>query len=583
MERNQLASADAPDARPHTSAGGRPLQSLELFGFNMDSNAENPLNGNGEPKRIHYKTIGGSQFRATHRPGGTGMCVNCTGLKSSIRSMRDQLKDLRRQLGAANIELETEHNRRLNLENDSGRREAEIAAQRTNFLQEIASLREELENERRLREELGSGGGTLSPLRRVQRFEIGVQADDLGRDAEVTQLRSDVTELHKSYESLSTEYDGVVAEQQRLNDELAAARKKASQVEQMHASLEDDLRDKGAMLATVVANSNIKVQDAEREAAEAAEKLQGEITSARSEIGSLRDELMQLKKQFIERDAHASDLERQLAEAGAQAGSTSSELSDANQKYELALNEIAILKEAVSHHEATANREKETARKSMMQRRSTEKALSEVQVVLQNTRSSESKLMEMIRQLEDKLARQHKEYEELRAAQRSHQQQQHDQRTSEAAWEKKVQDLEQQMLEKDKAIWEAQATAQAKADELYQVERKMRQQQRQQRKALEEALNSVVRLCVVAPTVNVHLGKDTEAYKAPLPSGSVQQFIQGEILPNFARIFRQHEEGKAPDGTPLSEWLKVLLGEMQGTIEEHLGKVFDKDVAGVSV
>ena len=146
----------------------------------------------------------------------------------------------------------------------------------------------------------------------------------------------------------------------------------------------------------------------------------------------------------------------------------------------------------------------------------------------------------------------------------------------------------------------------------------MEAQIRMHKQALEAALNSVVRLCVVAPTVNVHMGDKTQTFKAPLPQSKLKGFVEGQVLPKFAKvneswtlrrrrwpslspmprprlipptlarnhahtshasrglsqIFVQPKEGSSPNGDPLDKWLQNLLVEMQGTIERHLTKLF---------
>ena len=124
-----------------------------------------------------------------------------------------------------------------------------------------------------------------------------------------------------------------------------------------------------------------------------------------------------------------------------------------------------------------------------------------------------------------------------------------------------------------------------------------------QQEALETTLQSMVRLCVVAPTVNVRMnanpkaarnkarererktagggdgegGESMETCTPPFPHGKVRGIIEDDILPLFTQIFIQSEEGLAPDGSKLETWLEDMLAEMQGSIEEHLSDVFRKD------
>ena len=87
-------------------------------------------------------------------------------------------------------------------------------------------------------------------------------------------------------------------------------------------------------------------------------------------------------------------------------------------------------------------------------------------------------------------------------------------------------------------------------------------------------MQSLVRLCVVAPTVNVHLGDQTVTCRTTLPREKIRDMVQDTILPVFSRLFVQPDEGLSPDGNNLDEWLQGLLGDMQTSIEKHLKHVF---------
>ena len=90
-----------------------------------------------------------------------------------------------------------------------------------------------------------------------------------------------------------------------------------------------------------------------------------------------------------------------------------------------------------------------------------------------------------------------------------------------------------------------------------------------------EALQSSVRLCVVAPTVNVSFGGQTLSYKAPLPKDKIRQTLELNVLPNFTRSFVQEGESASPEeGVSMDDWLKGVTVSMQGSIEKHLQKVF---------
>jgi len=92
--------------------------------------------------------------------------------------------------------------------------------------------------------------------------------------------------------------------------------------------------------------------------------------------------------------------------------------------------------------------------------------------------------------------------------------------------------------------------------------------------ALEKTMQSMVRLCVVAPTVNVSFGSEALTCKAGLPGEKIHDIIENQILPGFIQLFLQPTEGLGPDGAQLGKWVEKLMGDMQASIEKHLAGVF---------
>lgn len=94
-----------------------------------------------------------------------------------------------------------------------------------------------------------------------------------------------------------------------------------------------------------------------------------------------------------------------------------------------------------------------------------------------------------------------------------------------------------------------------------------------------QTLQSMVRLCVVAPTVNVQVGGSTQpvSCKPHLPHAQLQHVIQEQVLPKFVSAFLQSADATAPDGSPLQTWLRTLATDMQKSIERHLQQQFAPD------
>ena len=128
----------------------------------------------------------------------------------------------------------------------------------------------------------------------------------------------------------------------------------------------------------------------------------------------------------------------------------------------------------------------------------------------------------------------------------------------------KIEELIQQLNEANKA--------------LNGMEEAIKKAKREAKKeAMEKTLQSMVRLCVVAPTVNVHFNQQQTSCKAPMPSNRIKAIIQNEVLSNFTSLFLQMEEGIAENGSRLDKWLEEMLAEMQASIQAHLHDVFSSD------
>jgi DNA repair exonuclease SbcCD ATPase subunit len=96
--------------------------------------------------------------------------------------------------------------------------------------------------------------------------------------------------------------------------------------------------------------------------------------------------------------------------------------------------------------------------------------------------------------------------------------------------------------------------------------------------ALERAIAQSVRLCVVAPTVNVHVSDKKMKFRGGLEDKNLKKFLDQEILEKYSLMFKQSSEGTAPDGsTSIQGWLHKLLGEMQKSIEMHVNNAMNSE------
>lgn len=96
------------------------------------------------------------------------------------------------------------------------------------------------------------------------------------------------------------------------------------------------------------------------------------------------------------------------------------------------------------------------------------------------------------------------------------------------------------------------------------------------RQALEKAVSSSVRLCVVAPTVNVQVADNKKLrFKSEVSSENLSQFLKNEVLQKYSFLFKQKSDNSAPDGDSLEDWLQQMLAQMQKSIEQHVNSAMN--------
>jgi len=95
------------------------------------------------------------------------------------------------------------------------------------------------------------------------------------------------------------------------------------------------------------------------------------------------------------------------------------------------------------------------------------------------------------------------------------------------------------------------------------------------KKAMEKAITGSVRLCVVAPTVNVHVADKKLKFKSGLSESSLKDFLKAEVLDKYSFLYKQKSENSAPNGSNLESWLQKMLAQMQTSIQNHVTSAMD--------
>lgn len=95
------------------------------------------------------------------------------------------------------------------------------------------------------------------------------------------------------------------------------------------------------------------------------------------------------------------------------------------------------------------------------------------------------------------------------------------------------------------------------------------------KKTIEKAITGSVKLCVVAPTVNVHVANKKMKCRAGISEAALKQFLNKEILERYSFLYKQKQDNSAPDGGSLESFLQQMLQQMQESIEQHVNSAMD--------
>jgi len=475
------------------------------------------------------KSIGGSQFRASsarrNSPGAE------TERSSELANLRVLIKGLKRDCAELRT-AKAEANRRCStLESAKAEVDRRLAEERVTNEMQMQRLREEL-NALRAQQAQPSPEPETSVFPaeppRQQRASNSSLEPRMSLDGALAEELSELRRrLAAEEQARSAAHERqLVAEDGLTRSEQARDRDRA-EAGHVQARLQGELE---ALQQTLAEERKLR-NDAKSGAEDARRRLLAELESLRVALGKAKADAEARRR---DRDRAVAE-ERRAREALAASQTTlrsqATQLAELERQYE-------VLRREVQDGARARRQAEDDASKA---RRDLEVAHGDLEV---KTRA--------LAEAEDCFTRAQREFDAAIQAKK-------DENSTLAALNEQLQTDKTKLLERQK-----------------EVEERMLEQVRRHKRALENAMNSIVRLCVVAPTVNVHMGDQTQMFKAPFPQHKLKSFVEGQVLPQFSKIFVQDKEGCAPEGEPLDEWLQGLLGEMQGTIERHLTKVFSE-------
>ena len=512
--------------------------------------------------RGRNKMTGGSQFRISNQRGKETdtKCKECAGLRNQVKGMKRECGELRnfgnelqKQLAAA-ARLRAEH-------------EKQMADDTMAWGVERKSLLLQLQTQKQ------SDDKQTSPI------FVEIEGD---KTAEVQLLKKRIQEYEVSMMKAEREFK--LCQAQAADDRVAFGKRETA----WNA-------EKARLMAELDASRRRERKSSEasdRAADEALAELRESLRATEAVRDDYKDEVDQLRLDLIAKgDGHDSllervlQLEKHLHEEKEKHTATTTELSGKKAELVDLTRSLKTMASELEDRTVEAKAAQERCKAAEDGRSRAEEQLAAAKRAQETCERTIKTLEDTIERLRRQLVESNDDVEDLRRQ-----------------LQVKTDALRQCSADRDKALIALDRAREtlAEQEETFEAQMKMHKE------ALEAALNSVVRLCVVAPTVNVHMGElslalslpilllsshfhsrhadvfdsvqiagdQTQTFKAPLPTNKLRGFVEQQVLPKFAKIFVQPTEGAAPNGEKLDQWLQGLLVEMQGTIERHLTKLF---------
>lgn len=588
-------------------------KSLKIEIRQMKDMLLNGLRGNG-------RFISGGQFRMNKQGKGSGEVLRGGDidleLRNIIKTLKSEVQELRKAHDADEAELKAAHNACAKLEGQLGdaaqkheiATKALLAAQQqaTRDSTKITWLREQYSGKER---QVSLQQAQISKMEQ----EISTQAIEINRLLTMVNRKASAEQKPSPVETVNMEeLESMRKKIKLLEKQLKDSQENASNLKVsnktlsgLNKSLEENLgKETERANAAESAKSKLLEENAELRRFLADQSTQiDQITVLQQTIKTLRNALNEREKNVDVEKGSLDKLQARLKEL-------ESELENAKQRDAAARDACQRLRSELEKEKSKAQEMLSSAQKRFeqdlnLQAKSAleakEKALFALQKeydakllsvdrqrialesLLQSEKDSSNKLKSQVKRLEQQLAKLEKDLqgrcEELRTCKNyAEKQMDRSKKLSKSVpgpgeTHRSVQNCVKGFEAKLGKMFKENRALEESTKEI--TERSQEMVRKVQSDAMEATLQSLVRLCVVAPTVNVHLGNEDMDCRSSMPHDVIRNLIEREILPRFSKIFVQSSEGTAPDGTKLDSWLEGMLGEMQGAIEGHLREVFN--------
>ena len=577
------------------------------------------------------KFMGGGQFKTAANKGAPRQCGVCFTLRDTMQKMQietDEAKQTNTYLITEVDRLKAELEQHYAHLNGMGQQsqQAELRARRLEA--EITALKQ-------ANGELAATA--MESKKELEQKEIAFEAMSAQRAKDAENMKEQIRKLQEQLTAREKECEGFRASAAAFEEKAAAAAKREKEMslelilkteeseKYKHRVEEQDdliaeLQSKLAKLEAqpVVEDKSEYIDRLEKRLAELETRYkdgQDELLATKEELDQtqaqmdlLRGELLQSQSDLMGKESELRGVQKELDEEKVRV----SELQKANEELSRASNEMTVtilgLEEKVKNLEervreleemlanAQGNTEEADKWKKIVAEKEAqieeltsltdsqkvtlkeqEEKLHENRLTIENLREDIAEATEVRQKLEEEIRGLKKKLSEMEALLKKAGE---EKAKTESALEKAKMEAMKSMklVEEKKEEVSSLKKDVAKKDKtiLDLMEKHAQNLEKAKQEALEKTMQSMVRLCVVAPTVNVSFGSEALTCKAGLPGEKIHEIIEKQILPGFIQLFLQPKEGLGPDGGQLSKWVEKLMGDMQGSIEKHLAGVFSQ-------
>ena len=453
--------------------------------------------------RGNSKFVSGGQFRGYAKvKNEPEKCAGCANMRGTVKRVRGELRDLRAHCEDLDRKLS-------DAATEKQRLEMQLQHSQENHSQAMGKLMEKLKA-------ACKGEEQQAAIVQQLRAELATLKSKTGDDN------------NKGQEELQKQRDSLL-------QQLAASKSAARRVQELEADLrksQAQAQELGAKFRRV----NHQLQEAKAEGGLSKEQLQEaekRISELEQECTSMGQQLQALRKRKNSDDVEIDELRRKFStcedekvqvvlKLGQLKGQLNAKEASLNKSQRACQSLKSELKALQEEHDRLKRQyegkcgELKTAQGEILtlqeQIDSLRKRLAELEEQLKLMKAQASKKQEEV----DSKVHQN-EFDDLRNKLQQVTKDLGEATSRRTALQQTVRTLESTVEDLNSKLAEQERTLKGQRKELEEVMARAKEQQRLQAKALETAMQSLVRLCVVAPTVNVHLGDQTMGCKAPLP------------------------------------------------------------------